>query len=46
MALQLIGLNHTFLREDNISLSMQLILTMIWLNMDFPEAVYLDHSYS
>ena len=46
VVLQMIVLNISFLIEGNLSLSIDLILTMLCLNMEFPKALYLDQSFS
>ena len=42
----LIGLNLTFLIEGNLCLSMDSILTMLYLNLEFPKPLYLDQFFS
>ena len=42
----LIGLNLTFLIEGNLSLSMDSILTILYLNLEFPKPLYLDQFFS
>ena len=46
VVLQMIGLNLTFLTEVDLSLSIDLILTMLCLNMEFAKDRYWDQSFS
>ena len=38
-----IDLNHTYLTKDNIFLSMDLILVMLYWNMEFSKALYIAY---